>query len=103
MHPLTSSSRRPAFGRRALTLTSVAAATLLSAAACTSAPALTEATVIDTPSIVWENEIEPSSPLEASPYVQYLRALELGKALSWNTGDFTIEQLASTHPLPSDW
>lgn len=88
---------------RTFAVTALAAGTVMSMSACSFLLEDGTPTVIDTPTIVWKNGAEPSSPLEASPYVQYLRALELGKALSWNTGDFTIEQLTSTNPVPQIW
>lgn len=100
MHSTAGLSRRRTLPLRALALTAVAAGTVLASSSCAMTPALTPATVIDTPTIVWKNGVEPSSPLEASPYIQYLRALHLGNAVAWNAGDFTVEQLTAYSPRP---
>lgn len=48
---------------------------------------------METPTIVWKDGIEPSSPLEDNELVQVLRRAEIGQAMAWNSGDFTIAQL----------
>lgn len=52
-------------------------------------------TVMATPTIVWETS--SNSPLESDPWVIAARAASLGYTLANNTGDFSIEQFASTH------
>lgn len=52
-------------------------------------------TVAPTPDIVWEPS-EPTGPLEGDPYVQAVRAANLGWVLANNTRDFTIAQLTDT-------
>ena len=50
-------------------------------------------TVMEPPRIVWQDGKAPDSPLEADPWVQAMRARDLGVTMAWNTGDFTIRQL----------
>lgn len=63
--------------------------------ACTPGPdpAPQPPTVMDTPDLVWSDGFSPSSPLEADERVGVIRAAEMGTAMAWNTGDFTIAQL----------
>jgi hypothetical protein len=56
-------------------------------AGCTAQP-----TVIPTPEIAWKEGLEPSSPLESDPRIVAFRQAMVGRALAWNTGDFTIRQ-----------
>ncbi len=50
-------------------------------------------TVMESPRIVWQDGRAPDSPLEADPWVQAMRARDLGVSMAWNSGDFTIRQL----------
>lgn len=59
-------------------------------------------TVIDTPAQVWKDGIMPSGPLEEDEWVQAVRRFEIGRALAWNTGDFTISQYTSGTSFPED-
>ncbi|UCR89984.1 hypothetical protein [Mycetocola spongiae] len=60
------------------------------------------ATVINTPTQIWKDGITPSGPLEDDEWVQAVRRYEIGTALAWNTGDFTISQLTSVVEYPED-
>jgi hypothetical protein len=74
-----------------------AGAALLALSGCSSAPeSRLTPSVVETPAIVWRDGVEPSSPLEESRFVKFLRANLLGEVVAWNAGDFTIDQFIST-------
>lgn len=52
-------------------------------------------TVVETPKIIWQDGITPTSPLEQDTLVKTARAAEVGAAMAWNMGDFTIAQFTN--------
>jgi hypothetical protein len=46
-----------------------------------------------TPTIIWQDGIEPTSPLETDERIIAARKGEIGKAMAFGSGDFTIAQL----------
>lgn len=84
----TTSHTRRARSRRAVSILVLA---LLGGSALTGC-APEGPTIMKTPDIVWADNKPPSSPLEDTVEVKAMRAQLLGRALAWNTGDFTLPQ-----------
>lgn len=80
-------------GRQRTCFVALAAGVSISLAGCIGAP---EPTVMASPDIVWERNLAPSSALEDSPLVQAARQSDIGKAVAYNAGDFTIAQFNDT-------
>lgn len=51
---------------------------------------------IELPKLVWEHGIEPSSPLENDPIVQFARTATAAEAYAWNNGHFAFAQLTES-------
>ncbi|ROR82242.1 hypothetical protein SAMN06295974_3135 [Plantibacter flavus] len=81
---------------RLTALAALAAIAALGLTACTTE----EPRDVTLPDLVWDNGIEPTSPLESDPDVAFARTIDLAYAYAHNTGDFSFDTLVTGLPEP---